>query len=141
VRSGPKEVLKDEPLLLLHAPSECDYFALKVFTGSANLEASVDTLQEVIVEEGTKATLPLIPFRQATGHFVNLSDFRSTLVYSFSSGGEDISKSTDWNRTINLEFNGSSTTKTWKTAADRITVEAVHGRALVKVGHPFESNK
>lgn len=140
-RTGPKEILKDEPLYLLHSAAEADYFAMKVFTGMANVDAEVAMLDEITIEEGKKETIPLVPFRQTTGRFVNLSDFRSTASYTFLAGDEDISKSSDWDRTVNLEFKGSSMTKTWKTPADKIIVEAVRGRVLVKIGHPFEKLK
>lgn len=140
-RTGPKEVLKDEPLLLLHSSAEADWFALKVFTGVANLDAEVDAVEEFVIDEGQKTTVPLRAFTQTAARFVNLSDFRSTAVYTFLAGQDDISKSSDWDRTVNLEFKGSSMTKTWKTAADRIVIEAVHGKVQVKLGHPFEKSQ
>lgn len=140
-RSGPKELLKDEPLTLLHTTGEADWFALKVVTGTAILDADVDRVEEFSLEEGQKITIPLIPFRQTTGRFVNLSDYRSTTVYNFLAGTDEISKTSDWDRTVSMEFKGSNQTKTWKTAADRLVVEAVHGKVLVKVGQPFEKSK
>lgn len=140
-RSGPKEALKDDPLMLLHTTGEADWFALKVFTGTAIIDAEVDRVEEFSLEEGQKVTIPLIPFRQTTGRFVNLSDYRSTTVYSFLAGSDEISKTSDWDRTVSMEFKGSNQTKTWKTAADRMVVEAVHGKILVKVGQPFEKSK
>lgn len=140
-RTGPKEILKDEPLFLLHSAAEADWFAMKVFTGQARVDAEVDVLEEITVEEGNKIKIPLVPFRQTTGRFVNLSDFRSTANYTFLAGEEDVSRSSDWDRTVNLEFKGSSMTKTWKTPADRMVVEAVRGKIIVKVGHPFEKLK
>lgn len=140
-RAGQKEILKDEPLILLHSTVEADYFALKVFTGSANLEADVWPLEETVVPEGQKIEIPLVPHRQVTARFVNVSDFRSTFVHTFYSGEEDVSKATDYNRTASLEFNGSSITRNWKTSANRIVVETVRGKVLVRVGHPFEKLK
>lgn len=140
-RVGPKEVLKDEPLVLLHSTAEADYFALKVFTGVASLEADVWQLEETVIPEGQKVEFPLVPYRQITGRFVNLSDFRSSFVYAFYSRDEDVSKATDYNRTVSLEFAGSNLTKTWKTPADRIVVETLRGKVLVRVGHPFEKVK
>lgn len=136
-KAGPKEVLKEDPLILLQSPLEADEFVFKVFTGIVNLEGDVDEVTEVVVEEGKKEEIKLIPFKEATGRFTNISDFRSTCTYSFFSGDEDISKSNDFNRTITLEFNGSNLTKTWKTAADRIVVEAIWGKVLVRIGQPF----
>lgn len=140
-RNGPKEMLKDEPLMLLHTAGEADYFAMKVITGTALLDADVDNVEEFSLDEGQKITIPLIPFRQTTGRFVNLSDYRSTTVYNFLSGTDEISKTSEWDRTVSMEFKGSNQTKTWKTAADKLVVEAVHGKILVKVGQPFEISK
>lgn len=134
---GAKEVLRDEPLTLLQSPLESDEFVFKVFTGIVNLEGDADDITEVVLEEGQKGEIRLIPFKEATGRFTNISSFRSTCSYSFFSGEDDISKSNDFNRTITLEFNGSNLTKTWKTAADRIVVEAIWGKVLVRIGQPF----
>lgn len=137
-RSGPKEILKDEPLILTHSTLEADYFAFKVFTGELHLDVDVEDLPDVVVDEGKEAEIVLIPNHQATGRFVNASDFRSTCIYSFKSAGEDVSKSSDYNRTLTMEFKGSSVIKTWKTEADRLIVRAVRGKVLVKAGHPFQ---
>ena len=140
-RAGDKEVLKDEPLILMHSTVEADEIVFKVFTGAANLEIDSEELKDVIVDEGKKEEIRLIPFQDTVGRFVNLSDFRSSCTYTFMSGGEEVSKSNEWNRPVSLEYVGSSLTKTWKTAADRIIVEAIHGRVLVRIGHPFQKVK
>lgn len=137
VRAGEKLLLRKEPLVYTETLEEAEELALKVFAGMANLEGDLETMTEHVLAEGESFTYSLPPFQESVVRFVNVSDFRSTLLYTFFSGGEDISKSSEWDRTITLEFKGSSLTKTWKSAADKLVVEAKKGTLLVKAGRPF----
>lgn len=140
-RAGPKEVMKEEPFILLDSTFETDEIAFKVVTGQVNLEADTEEMKEWTVEEGQKIEIPLTPSMESVGRFVNLSDFRSTVTYGFTADGADVSKTNDWDRTIALEFKASKMSKTWKVAADKLQVIGVRGKVLIKAGHPFSKGK
>jgi len=137
LRAGEKLVLRKEPLVFTETLEEAEELALKVLVGMANLEGDLEPMAEKTLAEGQTFSFELQPFQESVVRFVNVSDFRSTMVYTFFSGGEDISKSNEFDRTITLEFKGSSRVKTWKSASDRLQVEAKHGTVLVKAGRPF----
>jgi hypothetical protein len=140
-RVGAKRMLEKGPLVFLEMPMESDYLALRVFTGKIQLEGDVVPMKEHRVTEGNKVEVPIEPFQMVVGRFVNGSEYRSVVTYDFLSGPDVISKSSQRNRTHTLEFKNSSIEKTWKSAADKISVEAFRGDIVFKVGSPFPESK
>lgn len=136
-RAGAKTILQKEPVIFTETVEEADELALRVFTGVANLEGEVEPMTETAVSEGERAELPIAPQTESVARFVNVSDYRSVFVYSFLTAGEDVSKTSEYDRTITLDFRGSSKSKTWKSSADRVVVEVRKGKVLFKTGQPF----
>jgi hypothetical protein len=137
-RAGKKLKLENETMLFTQSTDEADGLAVKVLTGKVNLEGDVEKMHEIVIEEGQEGEIPINPNRESiTGRFINISDFRSTVTFRFMLDGQDVSNTSDRQRTLSLEFKGSSRAKTWKGGADKVIVKVHHGRVKFKAGHPF----
>jgi len=133
---GDKVILKSgKPETLLYSFMEADGIAVKIFTGAGELSAKLLPMEEQVIKEGEEGTFSIPSFKEVTGRFVNVSDFRSMVRYEFFLGDESISKSSMRSRTFTLDFRGSGKEKAWKSTADSLKVLVIKGEVLAKVGH------
>jgi len=133
---GEKVILQSgKSETLLFSIMEADGIAVRIFTGAGELSAKLIPMEEQVVKEGEEKSFSIPSFKEITGRFVNLSDFRSMARYEFFLADESISKSSMRSRTFSLDFRGSGKEKAWKSAADTLKVQVIKGEVLVKVGY------
>ncbi len=136
-RTGSKILMKDEPVIFTETLAEASYLAVKIITGRVKLTSELADMRLVEIAEGSPVELPIRPRAEISGRFVNISEFRSTCIFSFYKNGEEVSSEPKRNRTLTLEFKGSNKVKTWKPNADTLKIETVRGNILFKYGTPF----
>jgi hypothetical protein len=137
-RAGRKVTIDSAPVIFTQGTEEADTLAVKILSGKIDLEGDSERMSEIVIEEGQEGEIVVDPRHETiSGRLINLSDYRSTITFRFMLNGEDVSNTSDRQRTLSLEFKGSSRAKTWKGGADKVIVKVHHGKIAFKAGHPF----